>query len=1104
MKVYEGTQWVAAYASLSGALIATDNLSDLTDTSAARSNLGLGTIATAASEDYLLSTGGVVTGTIEAPLFEGDLSGAQLFPAKAGEALTKGDALYISGVSGNKPVVMKADANDPAKMPSFGLADATVSNNAAVNCVTYGQIHNVDTTGFALGDTLYVSTTAGALTATPPAGEASLIQNLGKVERVHASAGALFVAGSGRANATPNLNDGNFFLGNASNQSASADFDDSVVGALSGGSGVSLSASGVIANTAPDQTVSLTGSGATSISGTYPSFTISSTNTTYSVGDGGLTQINFTSADNTKLDGIEALATADQTASEILTAIKTVDGSGSGLDADLLDGQQGSYYANESARVSVPSSGNYNIDNSTSPQTLGTGYLRHDFLNSAGPPGSSYRSVLSISSYTGGPQWTQLSFNYNQGLNTPIYFRQNQYNGSTWSSWKQLWDSDNDGSGSGLDADLLDGQQGSYYASASSLSGYLPLTGGTVSGTTSFSYLQNTAGSKLEVMGGADANQNGIYMWDSTDSNWGIYMAQAGANRSLSGGTACNSLDGRALHHIRFRTYGSDSYRGWIFENESEAAKVSITSDTGKIYSTGDHYVGSNVVWHAGNDGSGSGLDADLLDGQQGSYYQPASTAITTANIGSQSVSSANNIDGRGFVNTGSNSAMNADTIDSNGISYYTSGVTNFSGNAADGALYSQQYSTSWQHQIAGDYRSGQIAIRGKNNGAWQPWNKVWTAGNDGSGSGLDADLLDGVQGASFLRSDASDTATGSVSLRAGGGHLGNHEFASASSSSTGYADAGIEIREGAYGSTAGYAAPRIGFHWGGVVASNISMDAAGAILIRNNPGTGYENFRANNIYANGTNLVWNAGNDGSGSGLDADSLDGQHGSSFIGKAGNTYYQHNTWIQGSGAYGLYNPSVNNAHFYPNTASTYGTWRIGGSRNGYTGIYLDTGGVTTSMYDGAGNGGEYRESLGRWYTYHNVANNCMGLNGSNTSSAYGLYVTGAIYSNGNITAYSDRRVKENIRTIDNALETVEEMRGVYYNRIDDEEKKTVIGFIAQEVDEIEGAKPLVTYAEDVDQYGVSYGNTAALLVEAVKELSQQVKDLQAEVKELKNG
>ena len=40
-------------------------------------------------------------------------------------------------------------------------------------------------------------------------------------------------------------------------------------------------------------------------------------NTTYSVGDGGLSQINFTSADNTKLDGIETGATADQTQSDI-------------------------------------------------------------------------------------------------------------------------------------------------------------------------------------------------------------------------------------------------------------------------------------------------------------------------------------------------------------------------------------------------------------------------------------------------------------------------------------------------------------------------------------------------------------------------------------------------------------------------------------------------------------------------------------------------------------------------------------------------------------------------------------------------------------------
>lgn len=50
------------------------------------------------------------------------------------------------------------------------------------------------------------------------------------------------------------------------------------------------------------------------------------------------TTASFTTADETKLDGIETAATADQTAAEILTAIKTVDGTGSGLDADTVDG----------------------------------------------------------------------------------------------------------------------------------------------------------------------------------------------------------------------------------------------------------------------------------------------------------------------------------------------------------------------------------------------------------------------------------------------------------------------------------------------------------------------------------------------------------------------------------------------------------------------------------------------------------------------------------------------------------------------------------------------------------------------------------------------
>jgi len=75
-------------------------------------------------------------------------------------------------------------------------------------------------------------------------------------------------------------------------------------------------------------------------------------------------------ADGTKLDGIESGATADQTASEILTAIKTVDGTTSGLDADLLDGQEGTYYTDFTNQTNLPDP---QIDVALTGKVTGTG-----------------------------------------------------------------------------------------------------------------------------------------------------------------------------------------------------------------------------------------------------------------------------------------------------------------------------------------------------------------------------------------------------------------------------------------------------------------------------------------------------------------------------------------------------------------------------------------------------------------------------------------------------------------------------------------------------------------------------------------------------------
>jgi len=161
--------------------------------------------------------------------FIGDLEGGIRFNAKADGALSAGDVVYISGVSGDVPTVAQAKADDASKMPAFGLALSDANDNAALQVVTFGTIENLDTSGVSEGQILYVSTTAGAYTTTAPTGESSQIQNIGKVIRSHAAAGSIKVGGAGRSNATPNLDDGKIFIGNGSNQSSTSTLDTSIV-----------------------------------------------------------------------------------------------------------------------------------------------------------------------------------------------------------------------------------------------------------------------------------------------------------------------------------------------------------------------------------------------------------------------------------------------------------------------------------------------------------------------------------------------------------------------------------------------------------------------------------------------------------------------------------------------------------------------------------------------------------------------------------------------------------------------------------------------------------------------------------------------------------
>ena len=311
-------------------------------------------------------SGITVTDEVEAVEFIGPLRGPTKFKGQAGEALSAGDPVYISGISGNTTVVSKADANDASKMPAFGIIDASVSANASCQVLTFGEMHNLDTSAFSEGDELYVSNT-GTLTTAIPSGESSQIQKIAKVTRSHASAGGIFIMGAGRSNAVPNLDNGDIFIGDGTNHATTTSLntavnaltltnylplsggamtgnittsgtfdgrDVSVDGAkldgiatgadvtlneISAGTNVTISAGGVISSTASgglahvvdDTTPQLGGNldlNSNDITGT------GNLNFTGSVTLSGTVDGRDVAADGTKLDGIEASADVTDTA----------------------------------------------------------------------------------------------------------------------------------------------------------------------------------------------------------------------------------------------------------------------------------------------------------------------------------------------------------------------------------------------------------------------------------------------------------------------------------------------------------------------------------------------------------------------------------------------------------------------------------------------------------------------------------------------------------------------------------------------------------------------------------------------------------------------
>ncbi len=128
-------------------------------------------------------------------------------------------------------------------------------------------------------------------------------------------------------------------------------------------------------------------------------------------------------------------------------------------------------------------------------------------------------------------------------------------------------------------------------------------------------------------------------------------------------------------------------------------------------------------------------------------------------------------------------------------------------------------------------------------------------------------------------------------------------------------------------------------------------------------------------------------------------------------------------------------------------------------------------------------------------------NCSTINWREGSSTrYYFYPSTANMTiNGTLTQNSDSRVKENVVEIDDCIGKVQAMKGVYYNRTDFNTDVTKVGVIAQDVEAV--LPELILEAPDTGLKSVAYAELTAVLINAIKEQQEIIDDLKTRVQQL---
>jgi hypothetical protein len=371
----------------------------------------------------------------------------------------------------------------------------------------------------------------------------------------------------------------------------------------------------------------------------------------------------------------------------------------------------------------------------------------------------------------------------------------------------------------------------------------------------------------------------------------------------------------------------------------------------------------------------------------------------------------------------------------------------------------------------------------------------VWHAGNDGSGSGLDADLLDGLQASVFVRNDIYNSADAGLQVFR---NIGTIEGSWPSSDHT----FGLE------NSDAGNIV--INFHRGGYTSNNLryngsqfrfdaALESTGIITATGGNSTNWNTAfgwgnHASASYATTSYVTTQINNLIAGAPGVLDTLDEL--AAALGDDSNfaTTVTNSIAAKLPLAGGTMSGSINmNGNNVINIGQVNATHAILTNDGSSRVMYIRGSGNIIQFQDAAANNKwEVVGRDGEFYVYKSDGGGsgfAWRIDGAGVHTIYNSLIV-----NGTITENSSIKLKENVETSEGNLEKVVNLRPVTYNKIGSQTME--LGLIAEEVAEV--YPEFVQYDENGEPIGVHYSRLTAALIGAVKELTNQVQELNKKI------